>query len=452
MLSNKGTVSFKTFGCKLNQYDTDFLRQSFEDAGYETRATGPSDIVVINTCAVTSRSAAKCRQAIRAAARSGAKVLVTGCYSQVAHEEIADLPGVIGVTGVLNRSKLVEIANKALSDGDLIIDVEPHVKNALFEETPVREPSLTRAFLKIQEGCDDYCTYCIVPYARGPSRSRSLEDIISEARSLVQRGYKEIILTGTHLGLYGRDFLQDACDPGGCTGRLEPNLASVVRSLAEIEGLLRLRISSLEPHDVTPELIDCFRYPQVCHHIHLPLQSGSNKILRSMGRRYDTETFLRIVEDVRKVAPDIGISADIIVGFPGEEDDDFKETITVMKTARFSRVHVFQYSPRPGTPASKFPGKVPEREKEKRSKAAISLGHELSLDFHRKLVGKDIEILVEEDKTKDGLLQGVTRNYVKVWFQGPKELQGQITQVHAQEAKHDGLLASCNTGSVLVLH
>jgi len=447
-LSDKKTVSFKTFGCKLNQYDTDFLIQSFEDAGYETRVAGPSDIVVINTCAVTSRSAAKCRQAIRAAARSGAKVLVTGCYAQVAYEEIASIPGVIGVTGVVNRSGLVDVAERALSDGAKVVDVKPHGEEAVFEETPVRKPSLTRAFLKIQEGCNDYCTYCIVPYARGPSRSRPLEDILLEARELVERGYKEIILTGTHLGLYGKDFARDICGHSDACAGHGFSLADVIHSLTQIDGLLRLRISSLEPHDVTPDLIDCFRYPEVCHHIHLPLQSGSDRILKSMGRRYDVATFLEIVKDVRKVAPDIGMAADIIVGFPGEKDSDFEDTLNVMRTAGFSRVHVFQYSPRPGTPASRFSAKVPEREKEKRSKEAISLGRKLSLEFHERLLGRRIEVLVEEDKTRDGLLQGVTRNYVKVWFEGPEELQGQIIEVLPQEARYDGLIATCSNRAV----
>jgi threonylcarbamoyladenosine tRNA methylthiotransferase MtaB len=427
----KKTVSFRTFGCKLNQYDTDFLKQAFEDSGYEIRDSGPSDIAVINTCAVTSRSAAKCRQAIRGAARAGAKVLVTGCYSQVAKEELIDIPGVIGITGVLDRQALVDIAEKALSTGDVIVDVRAHEKGTPFQDTPVREPSLTRAFLKIQEGCDDYCTYCIVPYARGPSRSRPLDAVLEEARYLVEKGYKEIVLTGTHIGLYGLDL-----GPGVSQ---KTDLPLVVRLLSEIQGLSRLRISSLEPHDVTPELIHCLRYPQVCHHLHLPLQSGSDRVLKKMGRRYDAKAFLDIVESVRKVAPDIGLSADIIVGFPGEDEEDLQHTLEIIRTAGISRLHVFKYSPRPGTPAYRFPGKVPEKEKENRSKAVISLGRELSLEFHRKLVGKTVEVLIEDDRTRDGLLQGVTRNYVRAWFEGPEELKGKIAEVRGREASDEGL-------------
>lgn len=431
MAKAKKTVSFRTFGCKLNQYDTDFLKQAFEDSGYEIRDSGPSDIAVINTCAVTSRSAAKCRQAIRGAARAGAKVLVTGCYSQVAKEELIDIPGVIGITGVLDRQALVDIAEKALSTGDVIVDVRAHEKGTPFQDTPVREPSLTRAFLKIQEGCDDYCTYCIVPYARGPSRSRPLDAVLEEARYLVEKGYKEIVLTGTHIGLYGLDL-----GPGVSQ---KTDLPLVVRLLSEIQGLSRLRISSLEPHDVTPELIHCLRYPQVCHHLHLPLQSGSDRVLKKMGRRYDAKAFLDIVESVRKVTPDIGLSADIIVGFPGEDEEDLQHTLEIIRTAGISRLHVFKYSPRPGTPAYRFPGKVPEKEKENRSKAVISLGRELSLEFHRKLVGKTVEVLIEDDRTRDGLLQGVTRNYVRAWFEGPEELKGKIAEVRGREASDEGL-------------
>ncbi len=425
----KKTVSFKTFGCKLNQYDTDFLKQVFDDAGYRVQESGASDLVVVNTCAVTSRSAAKCRQAIRRAARSGARVLVTGCYSQVAKDEVEDIPGVVAVTGVPDRQSLVEIAEKALRAGEVVVDVKSYHKDLAFEETPVREPSLTRVFLKIQEGCNDYCTYCIVPYARGPSRSRPLESILSEARHLVEQGYKEIILTGTHIGLYGQDL------PGN-----DVDLPMVIRRLAEIEGLVRLRISSLEPHDVTPELIHCLRYPQVCQHLHLPLQSGSDRILKMMGRQYDVDTFLNIVAEVRKVAPDIGLSADIIVGFPGETQEDFEDTLEVIKRVRFSRLHVFKYSARLGTPAYKFPGKVPGNLKTKRSQAVIALGQELSLDFHRKLIGREVEVLVEDDRARDGLLQGVTRNYVRTWFQGPDTLKGDIIEVRGRKSLAQGLL------------
>lgn len=411
------TVSFRTFGCKQNRYDTDFLRESFEKKGFKV-VQGDADVVVINTCAVTSRSAQKCRQAIRAAARRGAKVVVTGCYPQIAAGEVSRIPGVMVVSGVRERSRLPDLVLEALERGEPIVDVKPHVQDEEFEDTPVERPDLTRAFLKIQEGCGDFCTYCIVPYARGPSRSKSPESVVEEAERLVRSGYKEIVLTGTHIGLYGG---------GGA-------LPKLIERVSRIDGLIRIRVSSLEPHDVTPELIACLRLPNVCQHLHLPLQSGSDRILRMMGRRYDVALFMDIVRKARKVAPDLGLTTDIIAGFPGETEADFQETLSVMKEAAFSRVHAFKYSDRPGTRASGFRDKVPERVKEERVSQVIALGRELSEDFHRRLVGRDFEVLVEDDREKDGLLAGFTRNYVRCRFPGDDDLKGKVIGVTVQEA------------------
>jgi len=415
------TVSFVTFGCKLNQYDTDFLKEAFRKKGYHIVEEGPADIVVVNTCVVTHKGAAKCRQAIRSAVRQGSNVVVTGCYPQVAQDEVAGIPGVIAVTGVRDRQDVPSLVEKALSIGDKVVKVRPHEPGEEFQETGVSSPTLTRAFLKIQEGCDDFCTYCIVPYARGPSRSRPLESILKEARGLVGKGYREIVLTGTHLGLY------------------RPSLTEVIRKLSAIDGLMRLRLSSLEPHDVTLDLIDCLRLPQVCHHLHLPLQSGSDRILRTMGRPYTSGDFLAMVKEVRKVAPDVGLTTDIIVGFPGETREDFARTLEVATEASFSRIHVFRFSPRPRTPAASLPERVSEREKEFRSRKLISLGRELSLTFHRKHVGRTLEVVVEEKRTKQGLLTGVTRNYIRCFFPGNEEHKGKVIQVKGRKAIATGL-------------
>jgi threonylcarbamoyladenosine tRNA methylthiotransferase MtaB len=411
------TVSFRTFGCKQNQYDTDFLRESFERKGF-TVVQGDADVVVINTCAVTSRSAQKCRQAIRAAARKGAKVVVTGCYPQIATREVQEIPGVIVVGGVRERGRLADLALAALETGEPVVEVKPHVDGEEFEETSVETPSLTRAYLKIQEGCGDYCTYCIVPYARGPSRSRRPESVIREAERLVQRGYKEIVLTGTHIGLYGGEGM----------------LPSLIERVSRIHGLIRIRISSLEPHDVTPELIDCLRLPNVCHHLHLPLQSGSDRVLRMMGRRYDAALFMDIVGRARQVAPDLGLTTDIIAGFPGETEADFQDTLELARAAGFSRIHAFKYSPRPGTRAHGFEGKVPEKVKEERVSTLITRGRELSTVFHRKLVGRGFEVLVEDDREAGGYLAGFTRNYVRCRFPGEDDLMGKVVNVTVEEA------------------
>lgn len=495
------TVSFRTLGCKQNQYDTDYLKDTFRERGFQVLDRGPTDLVVVNTCAVTSKSAAKCRQAIRAAARTGAKVIVTGCYAQVSGEELAGIPGVIVVGGVRGRGELASLAEQALGEaGDCpILAVRPHEEGQAFEETPVPSPSLTRAFMKIQEGCGDFCSYCIVPYARGPSRSRGVDAVLAEAQNLVKRGFKEIVLTGTHLGLYeaaceddtvglpdvllasrpstdigqsdGENAVGFSCTvpalppsakgaqchegdtvtPTGVITSLPPTntvqcddgdtirLPGIIRRICEIKGLMRLRVSSLEPHDVTPDLIHCLRLPQVCQHLHLPLQSGSDDVLRRMGRRYSRDEFLQIVHDVRKVVPDAGISTDIIVGFPGETEADFQDTLAVARAAAFSRIHVFKYSPRPGTRASQFGGKVPEKEKNARAQRLIKLGGELSNDFHSKHIGKAVEILVEDDRAPDGSLTGVTRNYIRAYIEGSDRLRGQLMQATAVRLTLDGL-------------
>ena len=431
------TVSFKTFGCKQNQYDTDFLRERFEAKGFRVVESGPSDVVVVNTCAVTSKAAAKCRQAIRAASREGAKVVVTGCYAQVAQDELRALPGVIALTGVRGRDRVADLVERALSSGDTLVDVVPHVvpgsaspQQEPFEETPVRSPALTRAFLKVQEGCGDYCAYCIVPFARGPSRSRRLESILDEARALVERGYKEIVLTGTHIGLYGKEA------PGF------PPLSQVIREVSLVPGLLRLRVSSLEPHDVDEDFLDVLRLPQVCHHLHLPLQSGSDRILRAMGRRYTAASFLDTVDRARRIRPDAGITTDVIAGFPGETDKDFEDTLNVLRRAGFSRIHAFKFSSRPGTRASALPGRVPDKVKEERVARLVALGRELSLDFHRKHVGRSVEVLVEEDRAGSGLLTGVTRNYIRCYFEGKDDMKGHVVSATVKEALESSVLCS----------
>ncbi len=420
------TVFVKTFGCRQNQYDTDYLKELFRRRGYRVVEEGPADIVVINTCAVTGRSAAKARQAIRAFARQGAKVVVTGCYSQIAPDQVADLPGVVAVSGVRGKDLALEALEEALKDGpgQTVVKIRPHEKGELFEEAFVEHPTLTHAYLKVQEGCDDYCTYCIVPFARGPSRSRPLKEVLKEAEKLIRMGKKELVLTGTHLGLYG-----------------PPPLSTLVKEICRLPGLVRLRLSSLEPHDVDDELLDCLRMPQVCHHLHLPLQSGSDRILKLMGRRYTLASFAKIAESARRIAPDLGLGTDIIVGFPGETDQDFQSTLRALRDIGFSRVHAFRYSARPGTRAAALPGKVPEKEKSTRLKEVLKVARELSLSFHRRYVGVPVEVLVEEEPYR-GMLTGVTRSYVRCWFYGKPDWAGELREMVPTKATSQGLIAA----------
>lgn len=420
------TVFFKTFGCRQNQYDTDCLKELFRRRGYRVVEEGPADIVVINTCAVTGRSAAKARQAIRGFARQGAKVVVTGCYSQIAPGQVAGLPGVVAVSGVRGKGLALEALEEALKDGSgkIVVKIRPHEKGELFEEAFVERPTLTHAYLKVQEGCDDYCTYCIVPFARGPSRSRPIEEVLKEAEKLIGMGKKELVLTGTHLGLYG-----------------PPPLSTLVKEICRLPGLVRLRLSSLEPHDVDDELLDCLRMPQVCHYLHLPLQSGSDRILKLMGRRYTLASFAKIAESARRIAPDLGLGTDVIVGFPGETGEEFQSTLRALRDIGFSRVHAFRYSARPGTRAAALPGKVPEKEKSARLKEVLRVARELSLRFHRKYVGVPVEVLVEE-KLDRGMLTGVTRSYVRCWFDGKPDWAGEIREIVPTKATSQGLIAA----------
>ena len=419
------TVFFKTFGCRQNQYDTDYLKELFRNRGYRVVEEGPADIVVVNTCAVTGRSVAKARQAIRSFARQGAKVVVTGCYAQVAPEHVAGLPGVVAVSGVRGKGLALEALDEALKGAaeKPVVRVLPHRKGEVFEGGLVEHPTLTHAYLKVQEGCEDYCTYCIVPFARGPSRSKPVAEVLKEAEKLIAAGKKELVLTGTHLGLYG-----------------PPSLSSLVKEICRLPGLLRLRLSSLEPHDIDDELLDCLRIPQVCHHLHLPLQSGSDRILNLMGRKYTVASFARIAESARLIAPDLGLGTDIIVGFPGETDRDFESTLRALRDIGFSRVHAFRYSARPGTRAASLPGKVPEKEKSARLKEVLTVARELSLEFHRNYIGVPVEVLVEE-KPDRGMLTGVTRSYVRCWFDGRPDWAGEIKEIVPTKASFAGLIA-----------
>lgn len=371
-------------------------------------------------------------------------MVVTGCYAQVAADQVTGIPGVIAVGGVRGRSELAGLVAKALESGETVVEVAPHDRpgtiSEFFEETPVEAPSLTRAFLKIQEGCGDFCAYCIVPYARGPSRSRPVERILDEAKRLIAKGYKEIVLTGTHIGLYGKENQLVQMPGAGISGRPQfPTLPEVVRAVSRLDGLIRLRISSLEPHDVDDELLDCLRLPQVCGHLHLPLQSGSDHVLRAMGRRYGVNGFMEVVEKARRIVPTLGLTTDIIAGFPGETGHDFEDTMRVARKAGFSRIHAFKFSPRPGTRAFVSQGKVNDKLKDERVARLLELGLELSLSFHRKHVGRTVEVLVEDDRSKDGLLTGVTRDYVRCDFAGSDEYKGKVAPVLVQEANESSV-------------
>ena len=434
MLEKVKKVALTSLGCKVNQYDAAALANLFEKRGYKVVSfSEEADIYVINTCTVTHLADRKSRQLIRRAKRMNpvSLVIVTGCYAQVSPEEVKNIPEVDVVAGTRNLNQLVDLVEK-ICLGESIETrynlvcrfncVQP------YEELPVLSMiERTRAYVKIQEGCNNYCTYCIVPYARGPSRSRQPEKVLSEVASLLQKGFKEIVLTGIHIGAYGQDL------------ESQINLTNLLSFLTNIPALKRLRLSSIEPQDVNPALIKFIaEQPKICRHLHIPLQSGDNEILRNMGRRYNVREFRDLVNLTRGQINEVALTTDLIVGFPGETEQQFKNTYSFVREIAFSRLHVFKYSPRPGTLAATFSNQVRETVKKERSELLISLGKELARSFALQYVGHKVKVLVEEEAGfYPGYLKGFTDNYLTAIFPGSLELRGQIVKVKVKEVENN---------------
>ncbi|MGQ9826138.1 MAG: tRNA (N(6)-L-threonylcarbamoyladenosine(37)-C(2))-methylthiotransferase MtaB, partial [Desulfotomaculales bacterium] len=374
-------VAIATLGCKVNQYDSNALAGMFSRRGY--RVVGfdePADVYVINTCTVTHIGDRKSRQLIRRAARKNpaAFVVVTGCYAQVSPEEVKAIPGVDLVVGTQEKERIVDLVEENL---------EKKGPCGLLEGAGQAEsgglPALAegggrvRAFLKIQEGCSNFCTYCIVPYARGPVKSRPPGEILEEAKELLARGYREIVVTGTHAGAYGRDLAESI------------DLAGLLETLVELPGLARLRISSVEPQDVSPRLVSLVAgREKICRHLHIPLQSGDDAVLKKMNRRYTSGFYRALVGSIRAVVPDVAVTTDVMVGFPGETEEQFRRTCEFVREMAFSRLHVFKFSPRKTTPAAGMPGQIPAPVKEERSRLLIALGEDLARSFAARSAGR----------------------------------------------------------------
>jgi threonylcarbamoyladenosine tRNA methylthiotransferase MtaB len=418
-------VAVHTLGCKVNQYESAALEGMFRERGYQVvDFSDAADVYLINTCTVTHLGDRKSRQLIRRAARTnpGALVVVTGCYAQTSPGEVAALPEVDLVVGLGDRGHLVDLVESAVKGPGSEVLVRDISGAREFEELPPPvEQGRVRAFLKIQEGCDSYCAYCIVPHARGPLRSRPPAGVLAEARFLLGRGYREIVLTGIHTGAYGRDL------PG------DPGLAGLVEQLLTLPGLLRLRLSSVEPNDITPELIYILSGSKVaCPHLHIPLQSGDDTVLRRMGRNYTAGEFARLTQVIRANIPGIAITGDVIVGFPGETREQFANTRRLVNKVAFAGLHVFKYSPRRGTPAAGWPDQVDPAEKEERSRELINIGRELARSYVSRHVGRQLEVLVEQPaRERKGWLEGHTGNYLRVIFPGDISLRNTLVNVLA---------------------
>ncbi|MCL6478661.1 MAG: tRNA (N(6)-L-threonylcarbamoyladenosine(37)-C(2))-methylthiotransferase MtaB [Peptococcaceae bacterium] len=420
------TVAIATLGCKVNQYESSSIAGMFRARGYSiVDFKDRADVYVINTCTVTHLGDRKSRQLIRRAVKSNPEglVVVTGCYSQVSPGEVLEIPGVDLVMGTGDRSRIVDLVEN-MEKGGQACAVRESGQFREFEELPAAAATdRVRAFLKIQEGCDNFCSYCIVPFARGPLRSRDPGGIVKEARELAAAGYREIVITGIHTGAYGKD------KAGGMS------LASLLEELAGIGGLARIRLSSVEPLDITGDLISLLaRGAPFCPHLHIPLQSGDDGILQAMRRHYSADYFRNLVAAVRAEISDVSVTTDVIVGFPGESDENFMNTYNLIKELKLSALHVFKYSPRKGTAAAGFPDQVPPGVKEERSSMLIALGKELSNEFASRYLGKSVEVLVEESvEGMSGMVQGHTPNYLLAAFPGDPEMRGRLAEVRAEK-------------------
>lgn len=417
-------VAFHTLGCKVNLYDTESMMRLFEAADYQiVDFKDKADVYVINTCAVTREGARKSRQIARQAKRREPEsiVAVVGCYAQVSPEEVVQIEGVDLVVGTRARTELVQLVEEA-KEAQLPLN-RVTAMNALeeFEELPLEEfKGRTRANIKVEDGCDQYCSYCIIPYARGPVRSRKPGNAVQEIRTLVNAGVKEIVLTGIHLGAYGKDL-----GP-------EMNLLELVKMLIPIEGLERIRLSSIEITEVTDEMVRLMaNEPKFCPHLHLPLQAGSDPILRLMNRPYSTGEFATRLKEIREWLPEIAVTTDVIVGFPGETDELFEETLRFVEASGFSKLHVFKYSPREGTPAAKMENQVLAEVKDRRSERLRLLGETLTQNYNEHFLHKTLPVLIEEELDETtGMLTGVTPNYIRVYIsEGAHELRGQVVPV-----------------------
>ena len=422
------TVAFHTLGCKVNHYETEAIWQLFKDANYErVEFETNADVFVINTCTVTNTGDKKSRQIIRRAIRQNpdAVVCVTGCYAQTSSAEIMEIPGVDIVVGTQDRHKLLDYIQQFQDERQPINGVGNIMKNRTYEELEVPYfTDRTRASLKIQEGCNNFCTFCIIPWARGLMRSRDPEKVVEQATQLVNSGYKEIVLTGIHTGGYGQDVKNY-------------NLAQLLRDLDTIEGLERIRISSIEASQLTDEVIDVIgNSNKVVRHLHIPLQSGSDDVLKRMRRKYTMAHFSERLTKLHQALPDLAVTSDVIVGFPGESEDEFQETYDFIVNHHFSELHVFPYSPRIGTPAARMDNQIDEETKNVRVHKLISLSNQLAKEYASKFEDEVLEVIPEEMGEEPHTLVGYADNYMKVRFEGDDSLIGQIVKVKIVKANY----------------
>lgn len=406
-------------GCRLNQSEIETLARQFGQAGHQVvGSVADADLCVVNTCAVTNEAARSSRTLIRRLNRSnaGARIVATGCYAELSPQAVGSLPGVSAVVGNAEKDRLVPIVLQDDAPAE-VYDREP-----LAREPLPGALGRTRAFVKAQDGCDNRCTFCVTTIARGQGRSRALADMVREVQGLVDAGYREVVLTGVHLGSYGHDFGQ------------RDGLERLVRALLADTDVPRLRLSSLEPWDLPSQFFALWENPRLCHHLHLPLQSGCDATLKRMARRTTQAKFRALVEAARERIPDLALSTDVIVGFPGETDAEFETSYAFIREMDFMKLHVFRYSKRPGTAAARMPGHVADDVKKARSARLLALSEAGAARFARRFVGREVSVLWEQvsGATPAGFVNsGLTDHYLRVEMVAPEALTNMITAVRA---------------------
>ena len=422
-------VAFYTLGCKVNQYETEAICELFRKKGYEVCDFDSfADIYVINTCTVTGMSDRKSRQIIRRAkaVNENAYIIVMGCYAQTAPDEVRKIDGVNLVIGTNEREKIVDLAEAHFSESFYSCRSDILHTHA-FEPLKISDFSgRTRAYIKVQEGCNQFCSYCIIPYARGAIRSRELSEVLAETKRLADCGFTEVTFVGIHIASYG-------LDKGGCT------LADLLNAADKVDGIKRIRLSSIEPMTLNAEFVEKISgAKKLCHHFHLSLQSGCDETLKRMNRKYTTDGYFEIVSGLRRAFPDVAITTDIMVGFPGETDEEFAKTCAFLEKVSFSSAHIFKYSRRRGTPADKFPDQVSSEVKTDRSKKVKEITDKTRLEFMQGFLGTRMEVLFEQ--REGAYFEGKTGNYLNVLVKTGHDLSGEYKTVLLKSIKNGSLI------------
>ena len=434
MIENKNNkiISFITLGCKVNQYETNAMAQKFKEKGYKViEGEAKADIYVINTCTVTNMSDRKSRQMLRRMKdiNKNAIIVACGCYVQVSKEEVEQMEEIDLVLGNNEKKNIVEYVEKYIEENKKEENMEDVMQQREFVDFgDVTYTEKTRAVIKVQDGCDRFCSYCIIPYARGRVRSRKPQSVISEIEKIAKQGIQEVVVTGIHVASYGKDFNNDY------------KLIDLLEEINKIDGIKRIRLGSIEPLLITEEFVERLKkLEKICHHFHLSLQSGCDETLKRMNRRYTIEEFKEIVNRLRKNYEDVILTTDIIVGFPGETEEEFNKTYEFLKHIKFYKMHVFKYSPRKGTKAAKMPKQIDGKQKEIRSKKLIELSDFNERTYNESYINKEVEVLFEEKK--EGMYKGHTKNYILVYYKSEANLENKLKKVVCKEVAKNYIIA-----------